>query len=583
MTNSGFTNNRFLSLDNTLNIQVDPTKDFADERVQSITLQQLYDDVLGHVSANIDLDLKVVNVIDNTVEGGELSILSDNKTFQLKIADEYLDSTLIITSAELLPKYPTQKDYNEYTNTSIGYLTAWTTRFDANATYDPDNSEPTDLGSVFQNVEVTAQLAHSNPGKLANAINVIDGDYLDGKINSTKDQLDELEVTLRALYDATQVTSYNYIVGQMALEPAPGQVVLETGVELINQNYIKVHSLGYPDNITTLPDDPVANPPTIANNYLLFNKLNTVLSVDGVNYTIDYDTNKTPTDGVEKLTGADGTEYYKIRVIARLASGTPDGTDPTKMAEVFAYNDSADINAALENYMHKSGLKDDGTQDSFTGEIHFDHNVVITGNATTTPKLIFGGSTRGSIDFSGSEYIGFSSGYVESLQKLNMSGNRIEDVEDPTNLQDAVTLGYLNTQLDSLEVDDTIYQGSKSETKNTNYVKMNRNGSDLVHINRTSSPFNLFRSYSTTSSHRPLQVNDKNDNTLLYVNNEGRIAAPKRKHDTDDALVDKKYVDEKVSGINGFTPGEPVAATSNSSTDKYGFYWSNNKLMFKIS
>ena len=53
--------------------------------------------------------------------------------------------------------------------------------------------------------------------------------------------------------------------------------------------------------------------------------------------------------------------------------------------------------------------------------------------------------------------------------------------------------------------------------------------------------------------------------------------------DSNSNLVNKKYVDDKVATVAGFTPGDRVAVSgSNSDAKSGGFYYSSNKLFYKV-
>jgi hypothetical protein len=79
---------------------------------------------------------------------------------------------------------------------------------------------------------------------------------------------------------------------------------------------------------------------------------------------------------------------------------------------------------------------------------------------------------------------------------------------------------------------------------------------------------------------------DEDENFFYsYKNSSGTLDAMNYlgKMDSDNNLVNKKYVDDAVAGAGGFNPGDRVAVSgSNSSAQNGGFYYSGNKLFFKI-
>ena len=78
---------------------------------------------------------------------------------------------------------------------------------------------------------------------------------------------------------------------------------------------------------------------------------------------------------------------------------------------------------------------------------------------------------------------------------------------------------------------------------------------------------------------------DDEDFFYSYKNNGGTLDAINYtgKMDSDTNLVNKKYVDDAVGGAGGFNPGDRVAVSGgNSSAQNGGFYYSGNKLFFKI-
>ena len=564
MTNSGFSSNRYLSLGNTINIQnliyeeVDITGigTRADEKVRSVTLQEFYDDVLGYVSGNIELDLKVLNV-EGDGEGTSLKILDDKKTFQLTYSSvQVQDEGVAITDDDLIDEYTNQKEYNSHTNERINYFTSWTDRIDERAQYNT-TPDPFTEASVFENIEVTAQLIPERGRPMfANAINSLDGNYLETRIRSNSDNLNQLETQIRALYNASNVTSYHYVVGDAAAVPAPGQVMLQDTVPLIEQTEIKVHSLGYPNTVNNYPEDILAGPPTIVNNYLVYNKLDTVLSVDNIQYSIDYDPSQDPVSAIELVSDAVVGDYYKIRVVATQTEEEFPITD--RMVDVYAYSATKEITALLENYMLRTGKTPAGTDDTFIGPINFGDDIILTGNNNTSRSLTFtSGEFPGSIKFGDTDYITLTAGdltfnsgtnhtiKIDTGNKILLGGpaadpdgldpdsisrridvvmgrkgwlayngvdilgwsnvnvdvtnHKIVNLLDPVEPQDAATMNYVDTQVGDLS--GVVVQGEPGRDKNTDYVLMTKpvegHPTDrlTVQLNRINTPYHILAGY----------------------------------------------------------------------------------------
>ena len=78
---------------------------------------------------------------------------------------------------------------------------------------------------------------------------------------------------------------------------------------------------------------------------------------------------------------------------------------------------------------------------------------------------------------------------------------------------------------------------------------------------------------------------NKDDFFYSYKNSSGTLDAMNYngKMDSNSNLVNKKYVDDKVATVDGFTPGDRVAVSGgNSDAKSGGFYYSSNKLFYKV-
>lgn len=607
MTNSGYTDSNHLRLDDdSINIYEDAAggKKLADHRTKSVKLRELFDDVLRYVSANIDYDLKVVNVIDDAVDEGHLSIMADSKTFKYvtaSIPSSYEDVNVIITDDDIkdVPiSSDTQYDYNAYILAQLNWLRAWADRADDKAIYgpDPNKHDPIDnAGAYLDSWTVVSQLA--TPSVDAPVINKADGELILDQVESIEANLEALEETLRALYESSRVSRYHIKGVNDATTPDPGEVVIPS-VLYQDANYILISELGFGPGI--LETDPPENfTPDVLNNYLSHDAPNHRLKIgtalgDCI-YKIDHDPNNSEPAVEKKVDPTDATHhYYSIRVDFESGANGNIVDEPVDTEPVFAFKSNADIDALLTQYMLRTGLKTDGTQDQFTGNIHFNNGITMD---------------NGQID---------------------MGNDKIVNVKDPQQLQDAATKNYVDEALENADFDNYVLKTGDKMSGDLTFAGGSGNVNLTISTGGAITAKSIIKCIRGTGSHKAFEVKPDNVTTTAFISAEGGYTfngvgklnnnidiqtessgvrlkgALKVKKSTasiggdnifevnndkvkyygevndDNDVATKKYVDEN-SGGDSFTPGNTVAATSSSSTQPKGFYYSNKHLFFKVS
>ncbi len=358
--------------------------DVAQEKVHSVTRNDLYEDILKYVAENYDPHFITLNIPANNIIGPTIEWI-DKRTLQLNPGDvdSAVDYKVILTSdPTVFEKIDNtgdnynQKTYNEYVYPQAVYAEMLKEHsiIEFFSKEDSDIPDGDRVSTIYLKNQIHNLTDYSEISTLTDSLYILD------RVNSVQNDIDDAKDLIVSIYNSRRFGDYVIVKAAVAdyatTNPTAGECVIEDDKEDNDIVKIKFSAYAFPETYLTNTNPPNYTDANVYNNYLANDFDSSVLRIQ------DYDTNEERSYALDKgATNADpaifrfnegaADEYYELQV--QIKNNNDLSTNLINLNEdiikVLMYRDTVGVDL-LGNYVKILG-------DTMTGSLVMDNASIL--------------------------------------------------------------------------------------------------------------------------------------------------------------------------------------------------------------